>query len=79
MRDVAGRLAERGTPVAAPVLGGLTMAAAGLLLLGEDRSLGPAIAAIVLLGVGLSLPYPLFYDEGERVFPDRPLGGLALL
>ncbi len=79
MRDVAGRLAERGTPVAALVLGGLAMAAAGLLLLGEDRSLGPAIAAIVLLGVGLSLPYPLFYDEGERVFPDRPLGGLALL
>lgn len=79
MRDVAGRLAERGTPVAALVLGGLAMAAAGLLLLGEDRSLGPAIAAIVLLGVGLSLPYPLFYDEGERIFPDRPLGGLALL
>jgi predicted MFS family arabinose efflux permease len=79
MRDVAGRLAGRGTPVALLVLGGLSLAAAGLLLLGEDRSLGPATAAIVLLGVGLSLPYPLFYDWGERLFPDRPLAGLASL
>jgi hypothetical protein len=30
-------------------------------------------------GVGFSLPYPLFYDEGERVLPDRPLAGLGLL
>lgn len=79
MRDVAGRLAGGGAPVAALVIGGLGLAAAGLLLLGEDRSTGPAVVAIVLLGVGLSLPYPLFYDWGERVFEDRPVGGLAML
>lgn len=39
-----------------------------------------SLAAVGLLaGVGFSLPYPLFYDEGERVLPDRPLAGLGLL
>jgi hypothetical protein len=35
--------------------------------------------AIALIGIGLSLPYPHYYDEAEQVLPDRPLGGLGLL
>src|SRR5512132_425431 len=37
------------------------------------------LAVVVLTGVGFSLPYPLFYDEGEQALPDRPLAGLGLL
>jgi predicted MFS family arabinose efflux permease len=79
MRDVAGRLAGAGTSNAVLVVSGLAIAAAGILLLGLGRSVTTASAGIVLLGVGISLPYPLFYDQGERVLPDRPVKGLALL
>jgi hypothetical protein len=79
MRDVAGRIAAGGASPSILVLGGLALAAAGMVLLGQGRSLGLVAFAIVLLGVGLSLPYPLFYDQGERVLPDRPIGGLGLL
>ena len=79
MRDVAGRMAASGVPHLALVVGGLGLGAAGLLLLGQDRTLPAAAGSIVLIGIGLSLPYPLFYDEAERVFPDRPIGGLGTL
>lgn len=79
MRDIAGRLTAAGTSPSVLVLGGLTTAAAGLVLLGQGRSLGLVALAIVLIGVGLSLPYPLYYDEAERVLPDRPIGSLGLL
>ena len=45
----------------------------------ESRSVIAACIVVLLLGVGFSLPYPLFYDEGERALPDRPLAGLGLL
>ena len=31
------------------------------------------------MAIGLSLPYPLYYDEAERVLPDRPIGSLGLM
>ena len=61
------------------VVGGLTTAAAGIALLGLGETLGTAAVALILIGIGLSLPYPLFYEQGERVLPDRPVGGLGLL
>ena len=79
MRDVAGRLAGSGTSPSLLVIAGLSVAAAGIALLGLGTSAATATAALVLIGIGLSLPYPLFYDQGERVLPDRPLGGLGLL
>ncbi len=79
MRYVAGRLAASGTPQSALVIGGLSLATAGIVLLGLGTSAATATLGLVLIGVGLSLPYPLFYDQGERVLPDRPLGGLGLL
>src|SRR5262249_5785260 len=79
MRDVAGRLAGSGTSPSLLVVGGLGGAAAGVAILGLGHSGGAAAAGIVLIGVGLSLPYPLFYDQGERVLPDRPVAGLAAL
>jgi predicted MFS family arabinose efflux permease len=79
IRDVAGRLAGAGTSPTALVVGGLSLAATGIVLLGLGDSVATASAGIVLIGIGLSLPYPLFYDQGERVLPDRPVKSLALL
>jgi predicted MFS family arabinose efflux permease len=79
MRDVAGRITAAGTSPALLVIAGLGLGAAGLVLLGQDGSAGTALGGIVLMGVGLSLPYPLYYDEAERVLPDRPIASLGLM
>ena len=79
MRDLSGRLDARGFPYWVQMAVGLVLGAAGLFLLGQDRTLPAAAASIALIGVGLSLPYALFYDEAERVLPDRPLASLGLM
>jgi MFS transporter, DHA1 family, inner membrane transport protein len=79
MRDVAGRMTAGGAGPAMLVIVGLAVGAAGLFLLGESETAALALVAIVLMGVGLSLPYPLYYDEAERVLPDRPIGSLGLM
>lgn len=77
-RDLSGNLLAGGAGPGTLSAGGCLIGAAGLVVLGLDASLGPALAAVVLIGAGLSLPYALVYDEGERVIPDRPLGGLGI-
>jgi predicted MFS family arabinose efflux permease len=79
MRDVAGRMTAAGASPSMLVIAGLGTGAAGIALLGQDGSAGLALVAIVLMGVGLSLPYPLYYDEAERVLPDRPVGSLGVM
>ena len=79
MRDVAGRMTAAGAGSSMLVIVGLGIGAAGLVLLGQGSSPRVALLAIVLMGVGLSLPYPLYYDEAERVLPDRPIGSLGLM
>ncbi|HEX3561245.1 MAG TPA: MFS transporter [Solirubrobacterales bacterium] len=79
MRDVAGRITAAGAAPAMLVVVGLGIGAAGLVLLGQGSAPGVALVAIALMGVGLSLPYPLYYDEAERVLPDRPVGSLGLM
>ena len=37
------------------------------------------LVSVALMGIGLSLPYPLYYEEAERVLPDRPVGSLGLM
>jgi hypothetical protein len=61
------------------VIVGLALGAGGLFLLGEGDSTFAAVVSLALMGVGLSLPYPLYYDEAERVLPDRPIGSLGLM
>ncbi len=78
-REVGGRMAAAGVSPQLLAVAGLLTGAAGIAILAVDASLAPAIASVLLQAVGLSLPYPLFYDEGERVLPDRPLAGLGLL
>jgi predicted MFS family arabinose efflux permease len=79
MRDVAGRITAAGASPSMLVIVGLAIGAAGLVLLGEGSASWVALVAIVLMAVGLSLPYPLYYDEAERVLPDRPVGSLGLM
>ena len=79
MRDVAGRVTAAGASASLLVIVGLAVGAGGLVLLGQSETTGVALIAIVLMGVGLSLPYPLYYDEAERVLPDRPIGSLGLM
>jgi predicted MFS family arabinose efflux permease len=79
MRDVAGRITAAGASPSMLVVVGLGLGTGGLVLLGQGGSAGIALGAIALMGVGLSLPYPLYYDEAERVLPDRPVGSLGLM
>lgn len=79
MRDVAGRITAAGAGPSMLVIVGLGLGAAGLVILGQGTSPAVAFVAIALMGVGLSLPYPLYYDEAERVLPDRPIGSLGLM
>jgi predicted MFS family arabinose efflux permease len=79
MRDVGGRLSAAGVSPKLLAVGGLLIASASLVVLAESRSVIAACVVVLLAGVGFSLPYPLFYDEGERALPDRPLAGLGLL
>jgi predicted MFS family arabinose efflux permease len=79
MRDLAGRMTAAGAGPGMLVIVGLSLGAAGLVLLGQGSAPGVALVALALMGVGLSLPYPLYYDEAERVLPDRPIGSLGLM
>jgi hypothetical protein len=79
MRDIAGRMTASGDSPALLVIVGLAIGAGGLVLLGVGDSTLAAALSLVLMGVGLSLPYPLYYDEAERVLPDRPIGSLGLM
>ena len=79
MRDIAGRMTAAGDSSALLVIVGLALGAGGLVLLGAGDSTLAAVISLVLMAVGLSLPYPLYYDEAERVLPDRPIGSLGLM
>ena len=79
MREVAGRMTASGDSPSMLVIVGLALGAGGLFLLGVGDSTLTAVVSLVLIAVGLSLPYPLYYDEAERVLPDRPIGSLGLM
>ena len=79
MRDIAGRMTASGDSPAMLVIVGLALGAGGLFLLGQGDTVIVAVISLVLIGIGLSLPYPLYYDEAERVLPDRPIGSLGLM
>jgi MFS family permease len=79
MRDVAGRMTASGDSPSMLVIVGLALGTGGLFLLGVGDSTLAAVVSLVLIAIGLSLPYPLYYDEAERVLPDRPIGSLGLM
>src|SRR5919106_3858540 len=79
MRYVGGRLSASGVSPAWVSPGGGGLGAAGIALLAIDNTVGWALVAVLLIGLGLSVPGALAYDEAERALPGRPLGGLGLM
>lgn len=78
-RDFGGVLLARGADHGAISFGGLAVGAAGLVVLAFEPTFGGALVATVLMGFGLSLPYAVAYDEGVRVIPNSPAGGLGVV
>jgi hypothetical protein len=72
-------LSARGAPPGPLALGSCAVAAAGIAVLAIDNTVAWALLAVALMGLGMSLPAALAYDEAERVLPGRPLGGLGLM
>jgi len=77
MRIVGGRLDHGGVPRwillgLAPGLGVL-----GLAALAIEPTIEIAIPAVVLIGMGLALPYAAMFDEAQRLFPKRPVSAIA--
>jgi MFS family permease len=79
MRYAGGRLSAGGASPTLVALGGCGLGAVGIAVLAIDNTIGWALVAILLIGLGLSVPSALAYDEAERVLPGRPLGGLGLM
>jgi predicted MFS family arabinose efflux permease len=79
MRYLGGVLSARGAPPGPLALGSCAVAAAGIAVLAIDNTVAWALLAVALMGLGMSLPAALAYDEAERVLPGRPLGGLGLM
>ncbi len=78
-RYLGGVASARGAPPGAVALFGCLVGAAGIAVIGVGDGVGWAIVGVVLLGVSISVPASLVYDEGENVLPGRPLGGLGLI
>lgn len=55
------------------------LAAAGLAGLALDADALAAALWVVLLGAGFALPYALMIERAQRLFPDSPAAGIALL
>ena len=78
-REAGGKLAERSfSPL---VLGGgaAWLAAAGLAILALDDSVGLALVAVVLAGVGFALPYGPSIIQAQRLYPQEPAEPVALM
>jgi predicted MFS family arabinose efflux permease len=78
-RLASGRLAASGFSPALMAGAAPLVAAAGLVLLAVEPSVGVALPAAVLMGVGFALPYAVMYDEAERLFPKAPVASLSFL
>ncbi len=79
VRPVGARLAAAGWRFGPLAAGGLTLATAGLVLLGASSSLASAVVAALLMGVGFALPYAVMVDSAQRLFPARATATLALV
>ncbi len=77
-RDIGGQLLARGTPSGLLSFGGLAIGAAGIAVLAVEPSVAGGLISAALMGIGLSLPYAVCYEQGERVLPDSPVGGLGV-
>ena len=77
-RDASGQLLARGAPQWVLSFGGMALGAAGVVVLAVEPSVAGGLASAALMGIGLSLPYAVVYEEGVRVLSDSPVGGLGI-
>jgi MFS family permease len=78
-RYLGGVMSSKGASPSAVALFGCLVGALGIAVIAVGDGVPAAIAGVVLIGVSISLPASLVYDEGENVLPGRPLGGLGLI
>ena len=79
VRPLAPRLARGGRAFTMLAVGGLLIAAAGLVVLAASRSAAACGLAVVLMGTGFALPYAVMIDTAERLFPGQAAATLALV
>jgi DHA1 family chloramphenicol resistance protein-like MFS transporter len=78
-RPLGARLAAGGRRFGVLAGGGTLVAAGGLLVLAASKSLGIALIAVALLGVGFALPYAVMVDAAQKLYPKRATATLALV
>jgi len=78
-RDLGGTLSARGVSPVLLVGVAPLLATAGLAMLSADRSAAVALGAVVLMGIGFSLPYAVMMDEAQSLFPQHPLAPITVL
>jgi predicted MFS family arabinose efflux permease len=79
VRPIGARLAGGGGRYTLLAGGGTLIATGGLVVLAVSKSLGVALVAVLLLGVGFALPYAVMVDAAQRLFPDRATATLAVV
>lgn len=77
-RYLGGVVSSRGASPSAVALFGCLVGALGIAVVAVGDGVPAAIAGVILIGISISFPASLVYDEGENVLPGRPLGGLGL-
>ena len=55
------------------------LAAAGLVVLALDDSLGLAVVAVFAAGIGFAFPYGLAIVQAQRLYPSEPTEPVALV
>jgi predicted MFS family arabinose efflux permease len=79
VRPLGARFAGGGARFSLLTGGGSLVATAGLIVLAASKSVGVALVAVVLLGIGFALPYAVMVDAAQRLFPDRATSTLAVV
>lgn len=79
VRRFSGRLTVSRPEVQRVAAASPLLAAAGLAGLALDADALAAALWVVLLGAGFALPYALMIERAQRLFPDSPAAGIALL
>lgn len=79
MRQLSGRLVERGGRSERLAAASPLLAAAGLVGLALDAGAGISIVWVLLMGTGFALPYALMIERAQRLSPASPAAVIAVL
>lgn len=79
VRPLGGTIAARGVRPVVPIVGGLTLAAAGLVALVAPLHAVTVVPALVALGAGFALPFAPAFAQVAAVAGDRSPAGTAFV